>query len=288
MNTFRGTQLATLTTRQRLITRIRTTPSPLATAAVLTRPSRPDRIHDPVITRLQYGRTALGLMAMAWLLLSYPLRKGREEFVLGKLEELVIGCGIVLVAGVIGVGAFVFSARPPLGRMYANRVGGSLRALAVIPLGAGVCWLMTAALGSDVVTTSDVGRHDFFFGLFGDTVGTLISGLVIALLFVAAAVVCAVVLLAAAAFTLAAAVNGLNSCFRTADVHELLPALLSPLLVWSLFALQLFDDADVAAPPEVLYTFLLGGPLSVTALSVWEARRLRSRYGVTLRSALGR
>ncbi|MCX4584228.1 hypothetical protein [Streptomyces sp. NBC_01481] len=52
--------------------------------------------------------------------------------------------------------------------------------------------------------------------------------------------------------------------------------------------LGLFDDADVAAPPVVIHAFSLGGPLSVSALSLWEVRRLRIRCGVTLRSALGR
>ncbi|MDK0521767.1 hypothetical protein [Streptomyces sp. ML-6] len=33
---------------------------------------------------------------------------------------------------------------------------------------------------------------------------------------------------------------------------------------------------------------VLGGPLSVTAVSLWELRRLRSRHGLTLRTALGR
>ncbi|WP_371578463.1 hypothetical protein [Streptomyces sp. NBC_01314] len=71
----------------------------------------------------------------------------------------------------------------------------------------------------------------------------------------------------------------LNSCFRTADVHELLPVLLSPLLVWWPFALSFSDTPDMAAPPAVIYTFLLGGPLTVTALSLWEIRRLRVRHG---------
>lgn len=75
---------------------------------------------------------------------------------------------------------------------------------------------------------------------------------------------------------------------RVGDVHELLPPLLCPLLVRSLFGLAMLDDPEVAAPPLVLHTFLLGGPLSVTALSVWEIRRLRRLYGVTLRSASGR
>ncbi|MGW7329280.1 hypothetical protein ACWGIU_11955 [Streptomyces sp. NPDC054840] len=147
---------------------------------------------------------------------------------------------------------------------------------------------MTAALKGDLISPSDVGPHDITFGLFGSFLGSVFTGFLIVLLFVVAALVCVVVLVAAVLFTLTALVVGLNSFFRAGDVHELLPALLSPLLVWSLFGFQLFDGPDVAAPPEVLYAFMLGGPLSVSALSLWEIRRLRTRYGVTLGSLLGR
>ncbi|MFI2078303.1 MULTISPECIES: hypothetical protein [Streptomyces] len=276
------------TGRQRMIASIRSVPSPIAVASALTDPARTDRIQDPVVTRLQSARTALGLMATVGLLMVYPLKKGREQFVFGKLEDLALGCAILLVAVAVGVTAFILTARPPLGRVYASRLGGPLRALGAIPLGAGVCWLMSAALSGDIISTADVGPHDILFGFLGEMLGRIITGLLIVLLFIAAGIACAIVLVLAVLFTLVAAIKALNSCFRTGDVHELLPALLSPLLVWSLFVLGLLDDPDVAAPPEVLYSFLLGGPLSVTAMSVWEIRRLRVRHGVTMRSALGR
>ncbi|MCX4546253.1 hypothetical protein [Streptomyces sp. NBC_01565] len=263
-------------------------PSPIAAARMVSTPSGPDRIEDPVIAWMRGVRTLLGLAAATWLVLAYPLREGRQDFVLGKLEELLIGCAVVVVAGVVGIGLCIILARAPLGRVYARRLGGPLLALGAPVLGVGVIWLMTAALSGDLISLSDVGPHDITFGFFGATLGTIFTGLLIVLLFVAAALVCVVVLVAAVLFTLVALVAGLNSCFRTGDVHELLPALLSPLLVWSLFGFQLFDGPDVAAPPEVLYTFMLGGPLSVSALSLWEIRRLRTRYGVTLGSLLGR
>ncbi|WP_431981430.1 hypothetical protein [Streptomyces qinglanensis] len=97
------------------------------------------------------------------------------------------------------------------------------------------------------------------------------------------ALVAVVLVIVSSLCTIVAAYSCVSSCFRAADVHQMLPALLSPLLVWSLFVFQVFDGPDVAAPWEVLYAFLLGGPLTVTALSVWEVRRLRSRYGMTLR-----
>ncbi|MCX5078382.1 hypothetical protein OG321_38725 [Streptomyces sp. NBC_00424] len=277
-----------MTTRQRLNAQVGALPNPLVAARAMTSPSTPDRIEDPVIARGQRIRTALGLVGVTWLLLAYPLSDGRQDFVLGKLEELLIGCAIVVVAGVVAVALCVLSARPPLRRVYARRVAGPLKALGTLPLGVGVAWLMLAALRGDIISMSDVGPHDITFGLFGGTLGTIFTGLLVGLLFVAAALVCVAVLVAALLFTLTAAYTGLNSCFRTGEVHELLPALLSPLLVWSLYAFQLFDGPDVAAPPVVLHTFSLAGPLSVSALSLWEIRRLRTRYGITFGSLLGR
>ncbi|MFD8141708.1 hypothetical protein [Streptomyces sp. NPDC059708] len=278
-----------MTTRQSLSVNAEALYAPIAAARALTgTAAAADRIEDPVINRVQALRTVLGLAATAWLLLAYPLRGGRQDFVLGKLEELLIGCAIIVGTGVLGVALCILTARPPLRRVYLRRLSGPLKALGALPLGAGVVWLMSAALAGDIVTPGDVGPHDITFGLFGRFLGTIFTGLLVVLLFVIAGLACVVVLIAGVLFTLVAAVVGLNSCFRTGEVHELLPSLLSPLLVWSLFVLQLFDGPDVAAPPVVLYAFMLGGPLSVTALSLWEVRRLRTRYGVTLGSLLGR
>lgn len=84
-------------------------------AAALTVPNRPDLIRDPVITWLQRGRTVLGLLASVWLVMAYPLRKGRQEFVLDKLENLAVGCAILLGAGALGITLFILAARSPLG-----------------------------------------------------------------------------------------------------------------------------------------------------------------------------
>ncbi|WP_030612921.1 hypothetical protein [Streptomyces sclerotialus] len=277
-----------MSVRQRISTARSGIPGPFAAAAALTTPTRPDRIEDPLIARVRVARTALGLAATAWLLFTYPLREGRADYLFDQALNLLFGCGVLLVSGTVGVTVFCLAARQPLGRMYARRVGGPLRALAALPLGAGLVWLMSAVLRGEVVSTSMIGAHDVFGGFFGTTVGTLLTGLFMAALFLLGGLVCVVVLVSAACFTLVAAVRGLNSCFRTADVHELLPPVLSPLLVWSLFVVQLVDGPDVVAPPEVFLPFLLGGPLSVTALAFWEVRRLRTLYGVTLRSTWGR
>jgi hypothetical protein len=254
----------------------------------LTVPNRPDLIRDPVITWLQRARTALGLLAGVWLVMAYPLRKGREEFVLDKLGNLALGCAIMLGAGAVGITIFILAARSPLGSVYARRLTGPLTVIGLIVLGIGLCRLAILGLRGDIVSFADIGRFDLTLGLFGETAGTAITGLVVLALLSVGAVICVIVLLVSLVTTLLVTFMALNSCFRTADVHELLPALLSPLLVWSLLALGFSDTPDVAAPPAVILSFLLGGPLTVTALSVWEIRRLRVRHGVTLRTALGR
>ncbi|WP_216588451.1 hypothetical protein [Streptomyces brasiliscabiei] len=257
-------------------------------AVALSVPNRPDLIRDPVITWLQRARTTLGLLATVWLVMAYPLRKGREEFVLDKLGNLAVGCAILLGAGALGITLFILAARPPLGGVYVRRLVGPLTVIGIIALGIGLCWLAVLGLRGDIVSDADIGQFDLTFGFFGDVAGTAFTALVTLALLVVGLLACVVVLLLSLCTTLLVAFMALNSCFRTADVHELLPALLSPLLVWSLFALSYSDTPDVAAPPAVILSFLLGGPLTVTALSVWEVRRLRVRHGVTLRTALGR
>ncbi|GAB7108679.1 hypothetical protein JCM4814A_69930 [Streptomyces phaeofaciens JCM 4814] len=255
---------------------IRSLPNPHALATRLAAPSRTDRIEDPVVQGLQWARTAVGLVATVWLVMAYPITEGREQFVMGKLEDLLFACAIMFSTAFLAVTAFICAARSPLTGVYARRLTGPLLTIGAILASFGACWFMVACLKGDIISTADFGYHG------------ILVGLLVMLLFILGGLACFLGLLLAVPLTLLLIVYGVNSSFRVGDVHELLPPLLSPLLVWSLFALSMFDDPDVAAPPLVLYSFLLGGPLSVTALSVWEIRRLKRRHGVTVRSALGR
>ncbi|MGW2492506.1 hypothetical protein ACWCV9_35595 [Streptomyces sp. NPDC001606] len=235
-----------------------------------------DRVSDPLISGLQAFRTTLGLAATVWLLVAYPLAENSEEFVLGKAQDLAISGGLTLAVAVVAMTAFIAAARAPLSGRYAARLVGPARSLGLIVLGAGLVWLLVELMMGNIVSPYDFGHH----------------GIALSLLILAAFgigwVVCLIWLVCAVVATLLVLIQGVNSCFALGEVHEILPALVSPLLVWTLLAINLFEGPDVAAPPSVLYTFLLGGPVSVTLLSVWEIRRLRTRHGVTLRVALGR
>ncbi|MFJ2824287.1 hypothetical protein ACIO7M_24685 [Streptomyces toxytricini] len=246
-------------------------------------PDGDERPEDRLISRMQTARTLLGLGGAVWLVLAYPLSTGREEFVLGKLVELGMACAVLLTGSVLGITAFLAAGAPDRRRAFARRLAGPLVCVLALALGPAVFWLALATVKGDLV--GEVELVEFYSSLLGR--GILCSVLSF-LTLVIGCLLAVAVLIVSVPYTIVTAYACVTSCFRASDVHQLLPALLSPLLVWSLFAFQLFNGPDVAAPPEVLYTFLLGGPLSVTALSVWEVRRLRTRYGITLRNALGR
>ncbi|WP_326655772.1 hypothetical protein [Streptomyces sp. NBC_00385] len=78
--------------------------------------------------------------------------------------------------------------------------------------------------------------------------------------------------------------------FRTADLHETEPIMLTaaspPLLVWEVALFDVFRGAYDGVPLGVRVVFLLGAPLTVTVAAMWELRRLRTRHGITLRAAL--
>lgn len=89
-----------------------------------------------------------------------------------------------------------------------------------------------------------------------------------------------------APFGLYGITQSLVHVFRTADLHETVPPLLATLLVWEVALFDVFRGAYDGVPFGVRVTFILGAPLTVTAMAMWELRRLRTRHGITLRAAL--
>ncbi|GAA2073552.1 hypothetical protein GCM10009801_26940 [Streptomyces albiaxialis] len=228
---------------------------PFVLAARVFRPAREDRVVDAGIEAAQIGRTAIGVVASLWLLYAYPLREDPSAVFIGKLGEVILSAGVLIVAGPVAMTVFVLCARPPLRRVYRGRVHEPLRAIG-------------AFFGTGAV---------FVFVISGGVSGVGM-GVFLAL----------PVFLFSIPFGIAGALLAVHYVFRTADVHEVLPPLVSPALVWAMFVFQLFDEPPVVAPAAVRAVFLVVPPLSVTALSLWELRRLRTGYGITVRGALGR
>ncbi|HZG05222.1 MAG TPA: hypothetical protein VE546_16910 [Streptomyces sp.] len=90
------------------------------------------------------------------------------------------------------------------------------------------------------------------------------------------------------AFLLYGAALAVVHVFRAADIHETVPPLLVMCLTWETALLDLGDGAYAEAPPGLRVLFLLGAPLSVTAIALYELRRLCRHYGLTIRAALDR
>ncbi|MFK0047815.1 hypothetical protein ACIQU4_27770 [Streptomyces sp. NPDC090741] len=237
---------------------------PFALALRVYRPGRPGRVSDSAIEAAQILRTSIGLAATFWLVYRYPLQESASAFALDRFSDAFIAAGVLAVAGPVALIAFVLAARSPRRRLFARRLG--------TPLGG-----FAALFGSGLVVYTLL-REDAGMRLTGH-LGLLRFPGLIALL---------VLVLFTTAFGLASVVLSVHYVFRVGDVHEVLPPLLSPLLAWATCAFQACEDSPVAAPASVRLLFLIGPPLSVSALSVWELGRLRRLYGVTVRGALGR
>lgn len=74
--------------------------------------------------------------------------------------------------------------------------------------------------------------------------------------------------------------------FRTADIHEVVPPILATFLVWEMAIMDVATGAYENVPPLARIAFMAGAPVTVTALSAWEAYRLRRYHGLRLRAAL--
>ncbi|MGW1291016.1 hypothetical protein ACWD4N_47650, partial [Streptomyces sp. NPDC002586] len=238
---------------------------PFALAARLFRPSRGDLITDKAIETAQRARTVMGVAATAWLFYAYPMQESFSDVTKDELSGMLINSALLLVVGPLALGLFVLAARPPARAVYSRRLSAPMAGFGSLFLAVLVLFLLLQDSGG--------ARFAAQFGVLGQLVVTVLA--LVAVVF-------------AVPFVFVSAAFCVHYVFRTADVHEVLPPLLSALLVWVMFGVQLGGSSPVSAPAAIEMLFLIGPPLSVTALSAWELRRLRTRFGITLRGALQR
>ncbi|MEU6255655.1 hypothetical protein [Streptomyces sp. NPDC047043] len=248
------------TRRQRVLRCLR---NPLYAAQRVFRPSRPDLIEDATVGRLQLWRTVLGIAAWLWLTVTYGLVSDAgdvktalsDRFSQSWISVLVLICTLPVVVGV-----FVAAAHGHLRRLYLRRALRSLGAIVALVASMAVFPL---AMAPDAATR---GFRDFI-----GVPGKVVLGL-------------------ACLWSLGFAVYGIGLALvhvlRTADIHQLLPPALAIVLVWELALLDLITGAYPEVPPLARAVFMMGAPVTVTALSCWEMRRLRHRHGLSLRQAL--
>lgn len=226
------------------------------------RPSRPDLVVDLGIRAAQIARSAIGIIATLWLVHAYPLQESAVAVAWGKAAEVLISTVVMLVTGPLALFGFILAARGPVRTIYLRRLTGPLTGFGALSASVALMWFL-------ISESSGLQAPATLSGL--PLLGPLFS--LIAVLF-------------ALPFGISAALLCVHYTFRVADVHEVLPPLIAPVLTWVMFGLQVADSSPVAAPATVQFLFLVGPPLSVTGLSAWELRRLRTCHGITVRRAL--
>lgn len=237
--------------------------NPFYAAQLAFRPSRPGIVNDPEVRKLQLWRTALGLVAWVGLMVTYNAVVSADDvkavaddrFNQSWSSFLVLVCTFPVV-----VGAFVAAARGALRRVYLRRALRSLGAVVAImaSMGTSAC-----AMAPELAGLRDA------VGLPGK-------------------IIIGVLCLWSIGFALYGIGLSLAHVFRTADIHEVVPQILAGTLGWEMALLDLVTGAYPQVPAGARAVFILGAPITVTALSWWEMHRLRRHHGLTVRNALGR
>ncbi|MFF2194690.1 hypothetical protein [Streptomyces sp. NPDC058157] len=237
--------------------------NPFHAAQRTFRPSRDGIVHDPQVRTLQLWRTVLGLVAWVGLTLTYKAVVSAADVKAAaddRLDQSWSGVLVLVCTFPVVVGAFVAAARGPLRRVYLRR--------ALRPLGA-VLAVMASMATFPLAMAPELAGVREAVGLPGK-------------------VLIGVLCLWSLGFALYGIGLSLVHVFRTADIHEVLPPVLAGVLVWEMAVLDVVTGAYPQVPAAVRAVFVLGAPVTVTALSWWELRRLDRHHGLTVRGALGR
>jgi hypothetical protein len=235
---------------------------PIYTARRVFKPSRPGVVEDPFISRMQRIRTVVGLGAVVWLSVTYKIVQSVGDVANDRLNQSWISVLVLSVTFPVVVGVVLFLAAPAARRVLLRRAAKSFGAM--VALVAAV-----AVFPASVLTGFVDGRFATNPAMAAVTYATTLFTLVWVLPFVIWGIGLALV-----------------HVFRTADLHETVPPLLATTLVWEMALLDLFTGSYEGVPVAVRAALILGAPLSVTAVGVWELRRLRLHYGLRIRDVL--
>ncbi|RVU27770.1 hypothetical protein EOT10_05610 [Streptomyces antnestii] len=219
------------------------------------------RINDPVVERVQLFRSVLGLLAT--LAIAFFYGKGDEVWsgAAGSgVGNLIITPVLLIVTGPLVVLGFILYAPPHVRPALRSRLRAPLRTVAWYVLSVSVF------VGAMVATA----KSAYLFTLPHWAAGTL-------------ALILLAMIVWGIPFLFFASLYSAKTSFNTAHVHPMLPGVLTAVLVWAVAVVNVFVDGMPEGPVAVRLCSLLGGPLSVTAVALWELRRMRTRHGVFLR-----
>lgn len=219
------------------------------------------RIVDRTVDRVQLTRTVLGAAATVALVFVYNVNPDRwSDAAYGGAAQMLVAPVVLLVAGPLVILGFIYYAPSHLRPHMRSRLRAPLKAV-------GWYVLTIVVLGGIMFPASRIGTDEQpsvpQYALLVAAVGAFVWGI---------------------PFFVLASLYSARSAFNTAQVHPMLPPVITMALVWVFAIFNVLGDGLPQGPPAVQYSSVLCGPLSVTAVSLWEMRRMRTRFGVTLRA----
>ena len=237
---------------------------PVHAARKVFKPSRPGIVTDPAVAHMQKIRTWVGLAAVVWMSVTYKIADSVGEVVDNRTDQSWISVLLLAVTFPVAVGILLAlvpdTARRELLRRSAKCFGA-------------IVTLMAAVFVFPVIVLTG-----FAEGRFATNPAmTVVTVVALALVFVWVL-----------PFILWGVALALTHVFRTADIHETLPPLLAMTLVWEMAVVDLFTGAYAGVPVPVRILLVLGAPASVTAVGLWELRRLRVHHGLSVQGLLMR
>lgn len=225
--------------------------TPFAVGRRVFLPTRPDRAHDPAVRTVQTVRSLVGLAAILVVMVGYKLASSVQDAASQRFGDAWNNVLMLCVTFPVVVAVFVLSRGPGQRSVYARRALKPLGALLSVFFGMST-FALAMAPGAENLRT--------FLGPLKPVVEVV--GFAFLILWMLP-------------FVLYGIFMSLLHVFRTADIHDTLPPLLTTVAVWETSALSLITGDYPGVPAALRAVLLLGGPLSVTLISAWELHRLR-------------
>ncbi|MFF7728115.1 hypothetical protein [Streptomyces sp. NPDC008001] len=223
----------------------------------------PGRVVDPLIGRVQKARAVAGGLTTFVLISVYGVDGGWSAVFEDGFTKVFLAPLVLLLVGPLVIAGFIWYAPPQHRAVLRSRLRYPLKAIG---------WYLGVPAGALAAALVVLLLNKLLAGVFAVQA-------VISLAFLIAGLPS---LIWAASFLFFASGAAARYAFNTAHVHAALPAVLTAVLVWVLNLAQMGDGLP-KGPLYVQIAAFLGGPLSVTAVSVWELHVLRTRYGVRVR-----
>ncbi|MFI1596690.1 MULTISPECIES: hypothetical protein [Streptomyces] len=228
--------------------------------ALFNRPGA-GRVEDRLVTRVQLWRAIAGAAASLYLIYTYGADDGWSGVANDGVVKLILAPLLLILTGPLVVLAFIRYAPADQRHVLRSRLGAPLKAVA---------WYVGILTGVALVLAGSA-------LLLKQNYGTLLNGLVALALLLG--------LIWLLPFLAFASAYAARYAFNTAHVHAALPAALTVVLVWELMICSVALEGGLPhGPPAAQWGAILGGPVSVTAVALWELHRMRTRHGVRIRT----